>query len=234
MHRADLTLQLLLDQAAIYDLIVRYARGVDERDFDMVASCFAPDVRVSGWADQEFTNRDDLIEFISGVRYFDWTMHFFRTSAIAVSGDRATADSHAMLAHRKERPGREPILYNVDDAVYVERLERRDENWVIVARGGEPVAAAATAMPTVDDLDAPTNDERARRLLDRSQISKAVAAAYPGHLLGNQWYDIDDVDTANALIHTYAITPDDGRPWFERCVILCDRLRRSTDSWVRQ
>jgi hypothetical protein len=41
-------LQALLDRTAIHDLIMRYARGVDRRDLDLVASCFATDAAYEG------------------------------------------------------------------------------------------------------------------------------------------------------------------------------------------
>ena len=41
-------LQSLIDRAAIHDLIMRYARGVDRRDLDLVASCFAADAAYDG------------------------------------------------------------------------------------------------------------------------------------------------------------------------------------------
>jgi len=64
----------LLDRAAIHDVIMRYAAGVDRRDFELVASCFAPDVN-GEFAGKHWQRRDALVEFISGVRYFHTTMH---------------------------------------------------------------------------------------------------------------------------------------------------------------
>ena len=39
----DPTVEALLDRAAIHDVIMRYAQGLDRQDFDLVASCFAPE-----------------------------------------------------------------------------------------------------------------------------------------------------------------------------------------------
>src|SRR5262249_30642744 len=41
-------LRELCDRAAIHDLLMRYARGVDRRDLDQVAACFAPDAGYEG------------------------------------------------------------------------------------------------------------------------------------------------------------------------------------------
>jgi hypothetical protein len=223
---ADLTLELLADRAAIYDLLVRYACGVDERDFDAVAKCFAPNVKVNGWAEQSLNSRDDLIEFIRGVEFFDWSMHLFHRTAIAVDGDEATASTGAMLAHRQDRPGKEPMLYNVSDAVYADRLARRGGRWLIVER---------TAVPTWDEMG---TDDACRAwlvanapgdpLLDRELLTDALASAHPDHVLGNRRFTIDG---DHATVDAYAITPDDGTPWWERTRTLTSEFQRADGAW---
>ncbi len=39
----DAAVRTLLDRAAIGDVILRYSRALDRRDWDEVASCFTPD-----------------------------------------------------------------------------------------------------------------------------------------------------------------------------------------------
>ncbi|MCE2463994.1 MAG: nuclear transport factor 2 family protein, partial [Dehalococcoidia bacterium] len=39
----DPVLQELADRAAIRDVMILYARGLDRRDFDLVRSCFTDD-----------------------------------------------------------------------------------------------------------------------------------------------------------------------------------------------
>ena len=38
----------LADESEVAKVILRYARGIDRRDFDLVRSCFAPDAFVKG------------------------------------------------------------------------------------------------------------------------------------------------------------------------------------------
>ena len=227
MHRPDLTRDVLADRADINDLLVRYACAVDQRDFAAVASCFAPNVRVTGWAEQTFDNRDDLIDFIRGVGFFDWTMHLFHRIAIHVDGDTAAANSEAMLAHRLERPGKAPMLYNVADAVYVDRLARRAGRWLIVERGGEPTWAESAS------------DDDAKRwlaanapgdpLLDRALLTETLAAAHPDHLLGNRRFAIG---AHEATVLACAIAPEDGTPWWERCRTITDVFHRVSEGGV--
>src|SRR5439155_1377882 len=61
--------RMLLDRAEIHDVMMRYAAGVDRRDFELVRACFAPEV--TGWT----VGREPLIDLISGVRNNRMTMH---------------------------------------------------------------------------------------------------------------------------------------------------------------
>ena len=61
MSIEERAVQKLLDQAAITDLIVRYARAVDRRDWDQVLACFAQDAyvdygRFQGAAEEVFSS----------------------------------------------------------------------------------------------------------------------------------------------------------------------------------
>src|SRR5262245_25662560 len=131
---------LLQDRAEIYDLVMRYAKGVDTRDFDLVGSCFAPDVIVDGWGPHPFNGRTDLIDYIRGVAHFDMTMHMFGNQYIHLDGDSATVDSYAMLTHH-----RPDWILNVSNARYTEKLARTTDGWVIVHRGSDPVWMTDTA-----------------------------------------------------------------------------------------
>ncbi len=143
--------------------MLRYAAGVDRRDFDLVASCFAPDF--SGhFAGKDWSSRGDLIDFIKGVSYFHTTMHMMGNQFIEVEGDEASMETYAMLTHHATRANGKPYRLNTSGNHYVERVERRDGDWVIVERGGEPrwaptgVTQVASGEPAV------------RWLLDRAEI----------------------------------------------------------------
>ena len=43
LYGGSVTVETLLDRAAIRDVLLRYARGVDRRDLAMVRACFMPD-----------------------------------------------------------------------------------------------------------------------------------------------------------------------------------------------
>jgi hypothetical protein len=262
VHGADLTaLRLLVDRAEIHDLVNRYATGVDRRDLDQVASCFAPDVRVVGWGGRDFADRDELIDFIRGVAVFDMTMHMMGNQRIVVDGDDALVDTRAMLAHRLLRTGEPPYELNVPDARYVERLRRTEGAWVIVQRGGEPPADGAAAIGACRPSDAAL-----RWLLDRALDDEAAgldhtfrglrasagapppAATEPGvQRLVDRAAIQDAVVAATppepaALLNNHVATVDGdvaraetyayvGEPWHEGATVLVDHLERTGDGW---
>ena len=124
-------LQALLDRTAIHDLIMRYARGVDRRDLDLVASCFAPDAAYEGSLG---TGGIDVVLATLRERMprYRTTMHFLTNPLIEVNGDRAACETYALVYHRLENED------DVEDFIvgvrYVDELARRPEGWRIVHR----------------------------------------------------------------------------------------------------
>jgi len=262
VHSSDLSLgSLLRDRLEIHDLVNRYAYGVDRRDFELVASCFTPDVEVIGWGGRDFADRDDLIEFISGVAAFDMTMHMMGNQRIEVHADEAWVVTRAMLAHRLRRPDSSMYELNVADARYTERLARREGRWVITQRGGDDPA------PSDQLARGSTSDPVLRWLLDRAVEDEARAAGTPfvGITLGTApppegreaspsvRHLVDRATIQNAVVratspetatllnnHAAVIEGDEataetyayiGEPWHEGAVRFVDRLVRQGDAW---
>src|SRR3954451_22025385 len=159
--KLDPAVRLLLDRAEIHDVIMRYAAGVDRRDFELVRSCFTPDV--TGWSD----DRETMIEFISGVRTFEMTMHMMGNQLIEVRDDEASLHNYAMLTHH--RPGYYGGTYELNPSGnrYEERLVRQDR-WVIARRRAEELE------PAVGVTTARTTDPGVQALLDRAEIHDLI------------------------------------------------------------
>ena len=156
--------QVLADREAVHDVMIRYADGVDRRDMEQVRSCFAPDLRVVGWGGG-FPDRDAMITYISGVAIFHTTMHMFGNDYIDVDGDTAHIDCYAMLTHHLDDASGGASEMNVSGGRYVESLERRDDRWVIVERGGDPQWPSRGVTHVSD-----TDDPATQWLLDRAEI----------------------------------------------------------------
>ena len=140
---------------------MRYAFAVDRRDWDLLASCFSPEVESDGWGRATGPGRGPLLEFIKGVAHFHTTMHMMGNHFVHVDADRAELDCYAMLTHHYDRAG-EPAQMNVSGGRYVDVMERVDGRWRICRRGGEP-GWRTSGRP--DDAVGTT-----RALLDRAEI----------------------------------------------------------------
>ena len=102
VHADEPAVQWLLDRAEIHDLMMQYALGVDLRDYERIRNCFASSFRAS-YGPREFTDADELIEFISGVEHFPSTTHFLGTQLIDVDGDDGV-DGDVLAHHAPPRP----------------------------------------------------------------------------------------------------------------------------------
>jgi len=133
MHSpTDADIQALLDRAHIRDVILRYARGIDRRDWELVASCFVP----GAIADYLFVPAAPIEQVIPAIRNalarFASTMHTMGNQLIdLLGGDRAGSETYAVCYHRIEAA--EPQLFTVG-MKYFDELERRSDGWRIARR----------------------------------------------------------------------------------------------------
>ncbi|MAG31110.1 MAG: hypothetical protein CL908_09500 [Deltaproteobacteria bacterium] len=140
----DASLQHLLDRAAIRDVMMRYAQAVDRRDWVLLETVFVPEV-TGEFAGAPRANRDELIEFIAGVEFFEVSEHFMGHPWIEIDGDRAAMFTPSMLVHRGRNPDGSVIRYDTAEMPYREGLERRADQWQIVRRD-EPVPEFVTGV----------------------------------------------------------------------------------------
>jgi hypothetical protein len=132
----DTAVRTLIDRAAIGDVILRYSRGLDRRDWDEVASCFVP----GAYADYGLF-KGDVDEVVASIRrgleVFDRTMHFMEPRIIELSGDKARAETYALAYHRRTDGGeRKELLVRLR---YLDELVRHGEGWLIQRRTVEYV-----------------------------------------------------------------------------------------------
>ena len=121
------------DRAEIYDVLVRYCRGVDRRDPEMIRSTYHADA----W-DDHGTYQGDLDGFIAFVEAevyarFRTTMHKLGQALIEIDGDTARAETYAVCHHVSAEDG----LDTTDSVMgirYLDRFERRGGEWRIARR----------------------------------------------------------------------------------------------------
>ena len=82
------------DRIALQDVMLRYAAGVDERDFDMYASCFADDVEVVNFGPDPIHGRDAWVSYVkTALEKYGATQHMLGPQYAVINGDDATTRS---------------------------------------------------------------------------------------------------------------------------------------------
>jgi len=127
-----MSIDQLLARREIADVILRYARGIDRLDLELVRSCYHPDAY-----DDHGAFKGNVDEFIEAAGSFlpRWTatQHFMGNMLIEVEGDVARAETYAVAYHRREAAdgsGKDDVM----GIRYVDRFERRDGSWRIAHR----------------------------------------------------------------------------------------------------
>ena len=112
------------DRQAILDCITRFCRGVDRMDRDLILSAYHPDAV------------DDHGVFVGGPEALtDWMLvvcqkiegsaHMIGNHTVEIVGDTAHAETYVLTGS---------MPYKLSCGRYIDRLERRDGKWGIVAR----------------------------------------------------------------------------------------------------
>jgi hypothetical protein len=124
-------LQILLDKQEIYEVLLRYCRGIDRLDESLLRSVYHPDA-----TDDHGLFKGKASDFI------DWALEYFRTKMkltwhvimnvlIEVEGDVAYSEAYSVAYHRvKEQKEFDWIV----GGRFVDRFERRKGAWKISQR----------------------------------------------------------------------------------------------------
>lgn len=130
-HMTDL--QTLRDEAAIRKVHLRYCRGIDRLDWELIRSCYHPDATDDhgGYSG----GIDGFIEWLqAGLPRFERTMHFTGNQLVEVQGDSAWAEHYATAHHRLPASADVAACDLVINIRYIDRMERRDGEWRIAQR----------------------------------------------------------------------------------------------------
>jgi hypothetical protein len=119
----------LLDRLAIYDCLVRYSRGLDRHDSELIASAFWPDAQVN-YGSLFSGPRDEFVEWANELEsQNEYHSHHIGTQTVDFDGDTAHVETcvlYIVRTHAKaERLG---------CGRYLDVLERRNGEWRIVLR----------------------------------------------------------------------------------------------------
>jgi hypothetical protein len=127
------SLEDLMAEAEIRDVHLRFCRGVDRTDFELLRTCFHPDAVIDfGFFEGDV---DRFIE-LSGqsVRAYTGTTHVTGNQQVEVNGGWAWAEHYTHATHRIAADENGPERDYVTSMRYIDVMERRDGRWAIARR----------------------------------------------------------------------------------------------------
>lgn len=137
MTPIDARTHRLWAEAEIRRVLLRYARGVDRLDLDLVRSCYHPDATDSHGSFEG--TADEFVTWVERVlRRYDATMHYLGAPLVefADTSDAlpatAAVETYGMAFHRAA--GGPPERNLVTGFRFVDRFECRDDEWRIARR----------------------------------------------------------------------------------------------------
>ena len=130
-----LSLQEISDRIEINDLLIRYTRAIDEKDWDLLDRVFTPDARLdyvsSGGIAGPFSKVKAWLS--KALAPFPETLHLIGNSEVQLSGDAATARTavYNPMFFARADGGRHHFAVG---AYYDDELVRTAEGWRIARR----------------------------------------------------------------------------------------------------
>lgn len=128
LARLELELQLVRDKQEIYDVLMRYCRGVDRGDADLIASTQRLDTQHPSY-DSAFEADAIVARLRASTKA---TTHFFGNVLIDVNGDTARSESYFFSFQLVEVDGNTHL--RTITARYLHQFERDDARWFVTAK----------------------------------------------------------------------------------------------------
>jgi len=117
------------DRIALQDVMLKYAAGVDERDFDLYASCFMENVEVVDFGEAPINGRDEWVKYVKGaLDNYGPTQHMLGPQLATVDGDNAHCRTDVQALHYLKQPEGEILTLW---ATYETDMVRTNEGWKI-------------------------------------------------------------------------------------------------------
>ncbi|TFG96082.1 MAG: nuclear transport factor 2 family protein [Myxococcales bacterium] len=132
----DESVAALVAKHEIEEVVLRYCRGIDRMDRELVRSCYHPDA-----SDEHGSFHGGVDAFLDWVMKllarYETTMHFIGNVLVELAGDAAVAESYGVAWHRSPDP--RPQWNPVTGFRTLDRFERRDDAvWRIARRVAVP------------------------------------------------------------------------------------------------
>lgn len=121
------------DVEAIREVQVRYAAGLDRRDWDMVRACFTDDVQASYNGLELDPGVEAVIEYVRALEKLRSSMHAVSNVIADVDGDLATVETVSVAYLVREDEAGTPVIV-IRGLRYHDRMVRRQGRWLVAHR----------------------------------------------------------------------------------------------------
>ena len=114
------------DRMALHDLVMRYCRGCDRRDFALVRSLYHDDA-IDDHGAMFSGGPDAFVAWLhEATAHWDLTRHSISNSLFVIDGDRAEGEHYVEAWHRTRGPEAKQFIVL---GRYLDRYERREGVW---------------------------------------------------------------------------------------------------------
>jgi hypothetical protein len=126
----EAALQRLLDKEEIREASLKYSRGTDRHDEDIMRQAYHPDARDDHG--EYIGNSGGLIRYVNAVHAKNWRAHhhFVTNMTIEIDGDVAHCETYSLVTLARHHGG----TIDVGVGRYIDRFEKREGKWAIVDR----------------------------------------------------------------------------------------------------
>ena len=125
------TLRTLIDKQALSELVHRYCRACDRRDFALVRALYHDDA-IDDHGAMFRGGADEFVTWLPQVMAnFEATVHSLTNTLFIVRGDEAQGELYTHAYHRTPAPDAREIIIG---GRYLDRYARRDAQWKFLHR----------------------------------------------------------------------------------------------------
>ena len=119
-------LQQLIDKQALHELVLRYCRACDRRDFVQLRTLYHDDA-VDDHGEMFRGSADEYLAWLPGVMAgFEATVHSVSNALFIVNGDAAQGEIYTVAYHRTHPPQPQDVVIG---GRYLDHYERRGGQW---------------------------------------------------------------------------------------------------------
>ena len=124
----------LEDKAVIRETLLRYAAGVDRKDWGLMSTCFTADC-TGVWNGVELNGIQAIVDYINQAASLFTVlgaMHMLTNIYVELDGDTARAETYAFSSLAADQDGE--VFLRLRGLRYRDTLVRRDGDWLIQHR----------------------------------------------------------------------------------------------------